>query len=141
MNREIKFRAFENDKLYHSDSQSDTKELGAKFIATFFNHFYGHPTLGQFTGLKDKNGKEIYEGDIIVFSDKWEWYKGKYGIKMCFANPEERAVLNSDYEKEKLESRVVEIPDFYEWATSEIQKYWEIVGNIYQNPELLNAKP
>lgn len=95
----------------------------------------------QYTGLKDKNGKEIYEGDILEFTDKWEWYKGKYGIKMHFANENRRAELKKEYDAEPMERRIIELPEYYEFLLSgEIQQYWAVIGNIYENPELLTSK-
>lgn len=92
----------------------------------------------QYTGIKDKNGVEIYEGDILEFADKWEWYKSSYGIKMYFASEERKAELKEQYDKEPMERREVKIPEDYEWLlSSEIQTYWQVIGNIYQNPELL----
>lgn len=72
------------------------------------------------TGLHDKNGKEIYEGDILGkknpedvggFSGKW---KIEFGHSTC-----------DDYGSETIGYRMVE-------------KDYEIIGNIYENPELLN---
>jgi len=92
----------------------------------------------RFIGLKDRNGKDIYEGDILEFSDKWEWYRSSYGIKMHFAQGEELKKLKEAYDKEPMERRTVEIPSDYEWLlSSEIQSYWQVIGNIYENPELL----
>lgn len=60
--REIKFRAWSalDNKMYQCDMEDD--------IQSYFKHDDGI-TLEQFTGLKDKNGKDIYEGDLIRLFD------------------------------------------------------------------------
>jgi len=95
-------------------------------------------TIGQFTGLLDKNRKEIYEGDILEFADKWEWYKTSYGIKMRLADRDRKKELQKAYDAEPMERRVIELPGDYEWLlSSEIQTYWHVIGNIHEHPELL----
>lgn len=81
-------------------------------------------TIGQFTGLYDKNGEEIYEGDIVV--DKEDEVIGKITW-----NEEEASFYfsilyeNGTYEEEKLN----------DWAS-----VLEVIGNIYDNPELLGGE-
>lgn len=66
----------------------------------------------QFTGLLDKNGKEIYEGDAVI----------RYPEDVVSANAKIVKWIN----KHSLNG----------WNIAQ-GKYWEIVGNIYENPELL----
>ena len=75
--------------------------------------------LMQFTGLKDKNCKEIYEGDIVKFkiiftsgTDEVVFNEGRFELKNISIGGEKRSVDN-------------------------IANYCEVVGNIYENPELL----
>lgn len=109
-NREIKFRCWdENDKIMDNVeflTFPQPREEGK------FRH------LMQYTGLKDKNGKEIYEGDIIKFPQNplpfvVQW--NRYFLEMKTPN----GIYNSGLGLHAL---------------------IEVVGNIYENPELLQAK-
>jgi hypothetical protein len=129
-NREIKFRAWDNDdkRLLDVVVLSCNKEFEFKCYC-HVGEFNGKPTgkylkeegceIMQFTGLLDKNGKEIFEGDILDTSSgnkyKVIFYKG------CFVYTH---VLDDD----------PRMP-IYEVASS-----WWVIGNIYENHELLENK-
>ena len=88
-------------------------------------------TVGQYTGLKDKNGKEIYEGDIV----KVKLYKGeeeKYFIgkvEYFGSNFIVDADNNSEYHVYDLDGFGID----YRYNLEDC----EVIGNIYDNPELL----
>jgi len=121
--REIKFRAWlkEERKMVNVETlfiginrlcfgNSKTEDL-------FFRDFE-EVELMQYTGLKDKNGKEIYEGDIVILND---------------AEEENRCVV-----KYKYGSYILVDGDLREDLSNvESHKFLEVIGNIYENKSLL----
>jgi len=129
-NRIIKFRAWNplDKQIYYPDRNLQVWEL---------LRGYSDENLMQFTGLLDKNGKEIYEGDIVgerTLTDSPRLGVVKFGE---YANP-----FNSD--------EFTKHQGFYvDWNCDMTRRdlgFWtghkldfEVIGNIYENPELLNS--
>ena len=116
--REIKFRAWDDfkKKMITEDVSSycSFKDNG---VVNCFNPL-GNNIIMQYTGLKDKNGKEIYEGDIV----NGGIYDGSYCYgKIVFKN----ACFYAE-----------SIGRFNE-GISEHWQHFEVIGNIYENPDLL----
>ena len=140
-NREVKFRIFsrtftedkmfydvgcewENDGLWwFCNNKTRLFQLGS----TRFN-------LMQYTGIKDKNGKEIYEGDILqipaLHSDQPE--SNPYDIVQIIIRNGCTMWKDISTGKEEL---------IYLWlGDSDTDEDSTIIGNIYENPELINSK-
>lgn len=113
MNRDIKFRIW-ND---YDKKMIYWNELLKSNLANIFTIPSYNKWLMQYTGLHDKNGKEIYEGDIV----KYENMTGK----IMFFNG---SFIMSNFEETE------------EWELGVINEELEIMGNIYDNPELLGGE-
>ena len=146
--REIKFRAWDKQKkIMHKNFQfirsgvdgndwiifdSDTEKQ--KWDGNFNPYFAQQFKLMQFTGLIDKLGKEIYIGDILATSNndpKYDiWEKEDYEFTVVEANAHQLGINYSNW-----------YIDCDEDCSSVFSaKFVEVIGNVFENPELLETK-
>lgn len=121
-----KYRAW--DKKIKIMSEVTLIDYRAEFVELFNEELYlrdfSKVELMQSTGLKDKNGKEIFEKDILDYNGRKVIVKW-HGSYACFI-----------YEfVDELKNRTTE------WQPLYLSYYkFEIIGNIYENPELLEVE-
>lgn len=123
MEREIKFRFWVEKAQKMSDWETAKKECDRLSLLSFDGFI---PM--QFTGIIDKNGVEIYEGDIVTFSTRRYHFgmdKGLQTIKWKSAVVWDEGGF-----------MVSETQDKDTFICAHIDQY-EVIGNICQNPELL----
>ena len=127
--RDLKFRAWGPNSKY----MWSWKELVANDVSVrWMQPSFGEKILMQYTGLKDKNGKEIYEGDVI----KTPYYEAplSYGPSIEVGDSIGQVVFNLEYMAYVIDW------DFNEGAYDGLCDFdesdIEVIGNIYENPEL-----
>ena len=120
--RETKFRTW--DKVRHSFSYFTLQKLAkSEFDPT---DWIDEAEWQEFTGLKDKNGKEIFEGDMIKTRCRETQEKEKIGKVEWLEN---MAGFEFNCNSSVMSSECM----------SYSQHIFEVIGNIYENPELLKS--
>ena len=127
--REIKFRAWDKGlkrMIYLSEPTVENDDFSGivfklrdYFVSAFSSDRIEDLELMQYTGLRDKNGREVYEGDIMRFKDWWD----------------EEMVGEVRYSEKDMAFTIVN--DFWDGFPIMYADDLEVIGNIYENPELL----
>lgn len=132
MSREIKFRAWDYDTntMIYPDSELETIFCFDKVgLSVYHNNGQELSSfeLMQYAGLKDKNGKEIYEGDILYHNEYyWLVKHGEYKYHT--------------YDSTDITSYGLIFENYNFGETNNFNSNWIVVGNIYENPELLEEE-
>lgn len=134
-----KFRAWEADTKFMNDQVRVTSNrFGDGEVLVEATDGFGWievkpEYLMQSTGLRDKNGVEIFEGDIVKVTDEDEEYSYISVVK--------------NYAEEGYPAFDIEYPSDWEYESNALSTIMsggyetiEIIGNIYENPELLEGK-
>lgn len=90
-------------------------------------------TVGQYTGLTDKNGKKIFEGDIVKITDRNVCFDTMAVIE--FGNP--NGLYNWGWQLKPLENKPFAMEILHWVDMEESGAFIEVIGNIHDNPELL----
>lgn len=140
--REIKFRGMDANNIMRYGRLSQDKENSTQYYKEYSQRIcwddsnipVSNKSLGQFTGLLDKNGKEIYEGDVVRFTELIEGTKKPWIEEIAFVGTSFCAVNRKCCKScSELKSATASVNELNSVCYGDI----EVIGNIYEeNPEL-----
>ena len=145
MNREIEYRGFDSREWRYGDLEYNRKNDVAqihtyKDDGSYNKQYLVDPyTVGEFTGMRDKHGRKIFEGDIVRKRDL------TFGLKFdgVVVYNSEIGCFRIHSENNGVTMRMgFEASDVYNdgKCTVPVKYEYEVIGNVYDNPELLNKK-
>lgn len=133
MKREIKFRA------WHKESKEMLYPTKLSRQGDVFHWLEeGQPIeIMQCTGLKDRNGKEIYEGDIIVLKKTTSNFDDKT-FKVIFESGSFQ-IKRDNHPLLSFINLAIQLKDHFKlYDMDDLPEFLEVIGNTYENHELLN---
>jgi uncharacterized phage protein (TIGR01671 family) len=138
MNREHEFRGFDGTKWYYGDLEYNRKTCIARIHTykedgSYDKQYAVDPdTVGEFTGMRDRHGNKVFEGDVVDVYDFTSAYASKYrGVVKMY-----RGSWCVEYEDSIFDTVFHPMLFFDDFA----DRKTEVVGNIHNNPELLSTK-
>lgn len=132
--REIKFRAWIEHSCAKYMDYEPTLQANGILSSIYINEAINQSEtkLMQYIGLKDKNGKEIYEGDIILFTNAINEAYDKTGVvEFDLDECGYKAMYRDDYA-----TCCIYLINPQVFADRHTEITYEVIGNIYENPDL-----
>lgn len=144
MSRPFKFRAWDKDtQCYFYDiaiypdnvvgiqrHNIESEILKAEYGATHWTELGENAIIEQYTGLKDQNGKEIYDGDIVKTTDIVTFYGEVFPVGVVEFVQTAFWIFNAPFGRHTHGQALL--------------NYWEneleVIGNIHENPELIGGE-
>lgn len=156
MEREILYRAkaINRDKGYHRTTYKNGDWVYGLVTRLYNEYFENLPaemtntagvsgievdykTVGQYTGLTDKNDRKIFEGDVVRLDNRSP--KGSWTAVVEFGNP--NGTYSWGYQLKRIDGDEGFNPDILLWIEmEETGATCEVIGNIHDNPEILKGE-